>query len=178
MIPAHSASLGEEKRQRLEALLDSALGAELHPVHEFIQGWYGIWRDENGTRRSLEEARIRFTELSKRPNVAAFAPLVKVQAKMDDAHFTRLSQFLRAPNREATSNGAERMARLFRQLQASHFKLRTDRSIENSLDVHAQRKMNTAEERTTLERAGRSTRGRRPRASAPQPSGTDERELA
>ncbi len=51
---------------------------------------------------------------------------------MDEARFTQLTPFLRWPHWEATSNGAERVARLFRHWQAPHYALRWERPLEDA----------------------------------------------
>ena len=54
---------------------------------------------------------------------------------MTSARFTRLSQFLRHPDWEATNNGAERAGRAFRHRPAPHFGLRSIGAIDGTLRV-------------------------------------------
>lgn len=54
---------------------------------------------------------------------------------MDEARFAQLTHFLRWPHWEATSNGAEWVARLFRHLQAPHFALRSERSLAAAIEA-------------------------------------------
>ena len=93
----------------------------------------------------------------------ALAPLPAGAGPPDAARFAQLSHFLSRPEWEATSNGAERMARRFRQGQAPHYRLRTPAAVEGALAIWAcQHKLAMTGPATggRLAQAGRSARGR------------------
>ena len=127
--------------------------------------WYDLWRDSTGERRSLSEAQSRYQAWHENAAYQQVAPLQRVQAAVDAAHFGRLSHFLRDAEWEATSNGAERMGRAFRHRQAPHFHLRTTQAIEDALVLGAfERKAQAAA--PMLERLHRCQRGRHRREPA------------
>lgn len=129
--------LNAEQQAHVAALLESPLGSQLQVARAFLEEWYGLWRDETGQRRTLEEAQARYVVWQTKPEYGAIAPLRRVQERMTPAHFERLSQFLRHPAWEATNNGAERAGRAFRHRQAPHFNLRKPESVEGALIVTA-----------------------------------------
>jgi hypothetical protein len=129
--------LSPAEQARLMALLASPIGAELQLARAFVEDWYGIWRDERGQRRSLEDARDRYQRWREQPAYRRSAPLRRAQENIDPARFARLSQFLRQPGWEATNNGAERMGRGFRHGQGPHYNLRSAASIEAALTARA-----------------------------------------
>jgi hypothetical protein len=89
-----------------------------------------------------------------------------VQDRLDAARFAQLSHFLSRPEWEATSNGAERLARQFRHGQALHYRLRTPAAVEGALTIWACERKPAALERATGDpraQANRSARGRKPR---------------
>jgi hypothetical protein len=153
------------EQARLAALLAGSLGAPLQTARTFLTDWYAIWRDEEGRRRSPEEARFRWQQWRAAPAYQAVAPLRRAQRAVDAARFAKLSQFLRQPAWEATNNGAERMGRTFRHQQAPHFTLRTPAAIDGALKAGAvlQRERVAAPARLT---AGRCARGRKPQRRA------------
>ena len=126
---------GEE--DRLQALLESPIGADLRVARHFLTDWYAIWRDETGERRAAAEARENYETWQTNPEYRRLAPLRRVQQGVDLARFERLSQFLRDSLWEATNNGAERMGRTFRHRQRPHFNLRTTTAIDEALKVRA-----------------------------------------
>ena len=65
------------------------------------------------------------------------APQRQGPGRLDAARFAQLSHFLRQPEWEATSNGADRLGRLFRHRQVPHFRLRSPRAIEGAVTVWA-----------------------------------------
>jgi hypothetical protein len=129
--------LDHEEQARLQALLDSPIGADLRVARRFLIDWYGIWRDEAGQPRRLVEAQARYQVWHDNTASASRAPLRRSQQSVDVGHFQHLSQFLREPRWEATNNGAERMGRTFRHRQKPHFNLRTTTSVDNALKVRA-----------------------------------------
>jgi transposase len=129
--------LDAEQRAQVDALLTSPVGLQLRVVRTFLEEWYLMWTDEQGHRRSLEEARARCEAWRSNPDYAAIPTLRRIQERMTDGHFERLSQFLRHPTWEATNNGAERAGRAFRHRQAPHFNLRGQAAIEGALVVAA-----------------------------------------
>jgi hypothetical protein len=157
--------LTADEQARLDALLASPLGAPLQVARDFLVAWYAIWRDEDGQRRDLEDATAHWQRWREHPAYQAVVPLRRVQLKVDEAHFTKLSQFLREPHWEATNNGAERMGRAFRHRQAPHFTLRTVTTLEDDLKAEAFRRKE-AGGTSTSSAARRCTRGRKSRPAA------------
>ncbi len=129
--------LRAEEKERLGKLLGHANAAKLRTARDFLVEWYGLFRDERARKRSLEEAWDRYRQWQRKAIYRELGPLRRILAKVDEARFTQLTHFLREPHWEATSNGAERMARAFRHLQAPHFALRSDQSIEDAIKVRA-----------------------------------------
>lgn len=129
--------LTAEDEQALADLFASPVGEALRLARSFLVDWYGIWRDERGQRRSPAEAQDRYARWHGDPATATLAPLRRVQARVDPAQFAQLSHFLREPTWEATNNGAERTARLFRHQQAPHFTLRTSEATDHALRAGA-----------------------------------------
>jgi hypothetical protein len=158
--------LTERERVRLDVLLQSPVGAPLRVVRAFLEDWFLLWRDGAGQKRPPAEARARFDRWRADPAYRALAPLRRAQDRLDAARFAQLSHFLGRPEWEATSNGAERMARQFRHRQAPHFRLRTPAAVEGALTVAAcQRKQATTEGGPggPQAQASRSARGRKRR---------------
>jgi len=152
--------LTTEQQVQIDTLLTSPVGPQLRVVRRFLLEWYLLWRDADGHRRRLDEARIRFAAWSSDSTYAAVAPLRRVQERMT-AQFERLSQFLRDPRWEATNNGAERAGRAFRHRQAPHFNLRRPMSMEGAMVVMAcQRKASATGD--AHPEVARSRRGRKP----------------
>jgi hypothetical protein len=121
--------LRAEEKEKLASLLGQANAAKLRIARDFLLEWYALFRDERGRKRSLAEAWDRYRRWQGKESYRALGPLRRILAKVDEARFARLTPFLRWPHWEATSNGAERVARLFRHLQAPHFALRSERSL-------------------------------------------------
>jgi len=132
--------LTADEQSRLDTLLASPFGAPLQVARDFLVAWYAIWRDEDGRRRDPEDAAAQWQRWREDPAYQAVAPLRRVQEKVDAARFTKLSQFLREPQWEATNNGAERMGRAFRHQQAPHFTLRTTATLADDLKAEAFRR--------------------------------------
>ncbi|MGQ9556201.1 MAG: hypothetical protein ACUVWR_19035, partial [Anaerolineae bacterium] len=88
--------------------------AKLRTARDFLLEWYALFRDERGRKRSLEEAWDRYRQWQGKGSYRELGPLRRILAKVDEARFAQLTHFLRWPHWEATSNGAERVARLFR----------------------------------------------------------------
>jgi hypothetical protein len=154
--------LTTDEQAQLSSLLASPLDASLRVARAFLEEWYAFWRDEQGQRRSPEEAQTRYQAWRTNPAYLAVAPLAAVITTVDERRFTRLSQFLRHPTWEATNNGAERAGRAFRHLQGPHFNLRTCTSIEQALAARALG-CRPASSPQTEPQPNRSTRGRRSR---------------
>jgi len=129
--------LTAEQQTQVAALLASPLGSHLQVARDFLEEWYGLWGEQGGQRRPLEEAQTHYLAWRCKPAYAALAPLRRVQERITEPRFAQLSQFLRNPRWEATNNGAERAGRAFRHRQVSHFNLRTERAIEGALIVAA-----------------------------------------
>jgi hypothetical protein len=67
-----------------------------------------LWRDENGEKRTIDEARLRYEIWRQDAHYGAVPALWRVLRQMSDDRFLALSQFLRHPAWEAANNGAER----------------------------------------------------------------------
>ncbi|RYG85417.1 hypothetical protein EON77_05615 [bacterium] len=159
---ARATNLSDSERTTLDVVLNAPCAEPLRLAHGFAQSWYAIWRDEAGRRRTEEDARDRFRALRDDAQSRGVALLARVQAKMSDTRFEALCPFLREPTWEATSNGAERMARTFRHLQGPRFRLRSERSIDEILRARAVANKHTSERTGREPTFGRSARGRRP----------------
>ena len=157
--------LNADQEAQVTLLVESPL-PQLRIARSFLLDWYRLWTDEQGYRRTLEEARARYEAWRRTPMYRAEPPLQRLLDQMTDAHFEQLSSFLHNPDWEATNNGAERAGRAFRHGQAPHFNLRTRESIEGALIIAAcQRKMATHS--VPWQQANRATRGRKQRHAAP-----------
>ena len=129
--------LTAEEQARVDRVLAGPLGGRLGVARAFLLDWYAIWRDEDGHRRARDDARERHRRWHEEPAYRAVLPLARAQRQLTPAHFARLSPFLAEPPWEATNNGAERTARLFRHRQAPHFALRTRAAIGDALKTRA-----------------------------------------
>ncbi|MCB9672598.1 MAG: hypothetical protein H6734_24185 [Alphaproteobacteria bacterium] len=162
------ADLTPPQLQQWERLFDSPMGETLKAAHEFMQPWYGIWRDKEGHRRDPGEAWRRYEALRVQPDASRYLPLRRLQDKMGEDHFASLSPFLRHAHWRATSNACERTGRWFRHTQHRHFHLRTERSIRGVIEATALDRMSPLG-RELITQAARSRRGRRPkRQRAPE----------
>jgi hypothetical protein len=140
-------------------VLAGPLGGRLRLARAFLLDWYAIWRDEQGRRRGRDDAGTRHQRWHEDPAYRHALPLARVQRQLDRTHFDRLSHFLREPTWEATNNGAERTARLFRHRQAPHFALRTRAAIDDAVKVGAFLRKDTGA-RADGAQAARCLRGR------------------
>jgi len=129
----------------VEALLVSPVGPTLTVARDFFTDWYTLFKDEEGQKRSLNEAQARYDLWRQDERYAALAPLRRALTHITPERFVHLSQFLRHPSWEATNNGAERAGRSFRQRQGPHFNLRSIVSIDGALKVRAYRRKDTAD---------------------------------
>ncbi len=129
--------LSPAEQGQIDALLAGPLGERLRVARSCLLEWYAIWRDERGQRRDRDDARARHRRWHEDPTYREVLPLARAQRQLDPAHFERLSHFLAEPTWEATNNGTERTARLFRHRQAPHFALRTQAAIDDALKVGA-----------------------------------------
>jgi DNA invertase Pin-like site-specific DNA recombinase len=130
-------NLSPAEQQQLTGLLNSPLGPELKVARSFLIDWYRLWRDEEGCRRSLEDARARYVAWRTNPTYRSVPKLRRVQDRITVSRFEQVSQFLRNPEWRSTNNGAERTGRAFRHRQAPHFNLRKEESIEHAIVVNA-----------------------------------------
>lgn len=129
--------LSEEQRKDIRFLLESPVGEQVGLMREFLEEWYALFRDERRNRRSLREAKERYERLRSDERYRALTPLARLQARLCEEHFEKISSFLRCPEWEATNNGAERGARAFRHLQAPHYDFRRSRSIDDAIKARA-----------------------------------------
>ena len=154
--------LSEEHQENLQYLLESPVGEQVGLMREFLEQWYGLFHDEHRERRPLEEAKKRYERLRNDERYRALKPLARLQARLCEEHFQKVSSFLRSPQWESTNNAAERGARGFRHLQAPHYNLRRTRSIDDAIKCRAwlsSREGNAA--RRSNSPPGRCTRGRK-----------------
>jgi len=100
----------------LDQLLASPIGPALTVVRTFLPEWYALWRDENGAKHSLDEARQRYDAWRQDERYATVPALQRIT----NERFPTLSAFRRSPLFAATNNGAERGGRAFRHGQAPH----------------------------------------------------------
>jgi hypothetical protein len=152
-------NLTDEEQQRLNELSLSPVGDSVRILREFMAGWYEIWHDENGSRRSWEAARTCYLELGKQEQFRNSRYLRPVSERMTEKHFEPLGQFLKVSEFEATNNGAERMGRTYRHLQASQFELRSTESREGALKAY----MIKTKECIEKKQVPHSNRGRKPK---------------
>jgi hypothetical protein len=152
--------LSEEHRQDLRHLLESPVGEQVGLMREFLEQWYALFHDAQRNRCSLQQAKERYERLQNDERYRALKPLARLQARLGEEHFKKISSFLRFPDWEATNNGAERSARGFRHLQAPHYDFRRTQSIEDAIKARAQlaRQPSTTAQSPL---AGRCARGRK-----------------
>lgn len=161
--------LSEEHRGDLQLLMDSPVGEQVGLLREFLEGWYALFHDEQRNRRSPKEAKERYERLRGDERYRTLKPLARLQARLGEEHFQKVSSFLSSPDWEATNNGAERSARAFRHLQAPHYDFRRTQSIEDAIKARAQ----LARQPSTVAQsplAGRCARGRKARQVAEMPA--------
>jgi transposase len=129
--------LTEEDRENLRFLLESPVGEQVGLVREFLEGWYALFYDQQRNRRSPEEAKDRYERLRRDERYRTLKPLARLQARLGEEHFEKVSSCLRSQEWEATNNGAERSARAFRHLQAPHYDFRRSPSIDDAIKARA-----------------------------------------
>lgn len=131
--------LPNKDRQKLELVLEDpvVVGESVRLIRSFLEEWYALFYDKQHTRRTLKEARERYTLLMNDARYQALEPLARLQARFSEEHFLKISQFLHHSKWEATNNAAERTARAFRHLQAPHYNLRKAPSIEGAIRARA-----------------------------------------
>jgi len=156
-----------DERQRMQVVLESPIGIPMRGARDFLEDWYAIWRDDDGQRRTVADARIRYAQWSSK-DYGGLLALRRVQDRVTAAQFEKLSHFLRNPLWEATNNGAERGGRAFRHLQGPHYNLRSEESIRGAIEMHAQQQQ--ARARGAPQRGSQSSRGRKPRPVSSQAS--------
>jgi hypothetical protein len=153
--------LTAEHRQDLRYLLESPVGEQVGLMREFLEEWYALFHDERRKRRSIQQAKERYERLRGGGRYRALKPLARLQARLCEEHFEKISSFLRRPQWEATNNAAERGARAFRHLQAPHYNLRRTQSIDDAIKAGAwlSRRQGNAARRSSS--PGRCARGRK-----------------
>jgi hypothetical protein len=152
-----------EEQEKLRELFESPVGERLGVARRFLEEWYAIWYDEQPNRRTPGEARECYERWRFDQSYAAVEPLARIQAKLDEDRFVKISSFLEHDGWESTNNGAERTARAFRHLQAPHYALRKTKSIAHAIEAKAllskEQKLRSKDEPL----AGCSDRGRKAR---------------
>ena len=106
LLMRHSDHLNAEKQAQLDELLASPSGSELSVVHSFVVGWFQLWRNEHGRRRTVDDARSSFIAWRSNPSYASIPQLQRVVEAMTIEKFVQLSHFLCNPGWEASNNGA------------------------------------------------------------------------
>lgn len=159
LLLAGLSNLSNPDWAELHELISPPAAKVLRVAHRWVQDWCAIWHNEDGRRRTWEQAHQRFVAWQNDQEAGSVDALAKVKAKMSDERFTGLSQFLRNPAWEAASNGAERAGRGLRHHRTSHFNLRSVAAIKAMLDVTSNARRNR--DTTNSFGVGRSTRGRR-----------------
>ena len=129
--------LSADEQAELEALLACPIGPQLQVARSFLVDWYQIWKNEDGTLPTIDEALALYDVWRTNPDYLAVSHLAKVIKNIPPPQFRQLSHFLTQPHWEATNNGAERTGRAFRHLQAPHFNLRKSQSIEGAIKIVA-----------------------------------------
>lgn len=161
--------LSDAERIHVQRLLDSPGADHLRRARCFLEDWYAIPADADGNRRAPEDARERWRRWRENPAYQPVAPLRRVVQRMGEERAAQVLAFLQRSGWEATNNGAERVARQFRHLQAACFTLRTDRAIEGMIKAWA-----SSTKRACTTRAApilRSLRGRHPARHREQEQG-------
>ena len=138
--------LNAEEQAQIDELLASPVGNELRVIRSFVVEWFQLLCNEQGQRRTVEDARSSFAAWQTNPSYAANPQLQRVVEAMTSEKFAQISHFLGNPAWEATNNGAERTARTFRHQQAAHFNLRSADAISAAVGIapHLQQKEKTA----------------------------------
>jgi hypothetical protein len=126
-----------DERMTLAELLASPVGSELRVARGFVEGWFAIWKDDHGQRRTPADAEQRYVLWQGDAEAAKLTPLRRQQQHLDADHFARLSAFLHNRAWEATNNAAERGGRAFRHGQHPHFRLRLATTIDADLKIRA-----------------------------------------
>lgn len=93
----HAARWTDEQRTRFAVLLDSPLGESLRTVRALIEGWYGLWRGQDGSRPTVAGSRARFEEWSKDPRFHTDAVLSGLAQRLA-GKFEQLVPFLTDPS--------------------------------------------------------------------------------
>jgi hypothetical protein len=119
-----------EERQTLDELLAGPVGGELRVTRTFLETWFGIWKDDNGQRRTPADAQQRYHAWQADAEAATLVPLRRQLQHPDADHFTRLSALLGDPTWESTNNAAERGGRAFRHGQHPHFRLPSATTVQ------------------------------------------------
>jgi lambda repressor-like predicted transcriptional regulator len=169
VVLRRSDHLTKEHRENLRFLLESPVGEQVGLLREFLEEWYALFHEEQRSRRSPDEAKERYERLRGDERYRTLKPLTRLQVRLGEEHFKKISSFLRSPGWEATNNGAERSARAFRHLQAPHYDFRRSQSIDDASKARAwlSRERNTAAQSPT---PGRCARGRKARRATEMPA--------
>jgi len=130
-------NLSPEEQAQLDTLLTSPVGPQLQVARSFLLDWYKLWTDDDGQRRSIDEAQGLYDAWRANSTYQQVPHLTRVLQKMTPTKFEYLSPFLAQDHWEATNNGVERAGRTFRHLQAPHFNLRQPQAIENLITMTA-----------------------------------------
>ncbi len=129
--------LDAEEQAQIDELLASPIGDELRVIRSFVVGWFQLVCNEQGQRRTSEDAGSCFVAWQANPSYTSIPQLQRIIETMTTEKFAQLSHFLRNPDWEATNNGAERTARTFRHRQAAHFNLRSADAIDAAVGIAA-----------------------------------------
>jgi hypothetical protein len=88
-------NLTADEQRTLDSLLAGPAGAQLRVARTFLEDWFAIWQDDQGKRRTPQEAELGYEVWRTDAQAALLAPLRRQQQHLDMDHFRRLSAFLR-----------------------------------------------------------------------------------
>ena len=81
------------EQQALVADLLASPPAEVNTARTFLLDWYAVWKDDQGHRRSVADARALYEAWRSNPVYLAVPALRRALARMTDARFEHLSPF-------------------------------------------------------------------------------------
>jgi lambda repressor-like predicted transcriptional regulator/transposase-like protein len=149
-------------REKLDFLFESPLGEQVRLLRGFLEEWYLLFHDERRERRPLSQAKERCERLKNDPRYRSLKHLGRLQARLDEEHFLKISRFLEQDRWETTNNGAERMGRAFRHLQKPRYNFRKPESIKRVIEAGACIRKEEKLRKEVVE-PGRCTRGHKAR---------------
>jgi len=132
----HDRKWTKDQHARFATLSTSPIGQQIRVLRAFMEGWYRLWRNEDGSRPSEAACRERFEAWSAKQEFDE-DKVLRAALKRLAGKFEQLVPFLRNPLWQSTNNAAERTGRAFRRWQRSHYRLRSTASIERPLQLRS-----------------------------------------